>query len=96
MTIIDGMHKIFLSSSNYFIRKILIPTNDLDKRKLQIIHNRMKQLQLPYDIGQLPSGIESGAEKWMNWTLYFSVFCFYGLISDRQFECWRHLVLAFR
>ena len=30
MTIIDGMH-IFLGSANYFICKILIPTNVLDK-----------------------------------------------------------------
>ena len=47
ITIIDGMHNIFLGSANSFIRKILIPTNVLDKRKLQIIHNHMKQLQLP-------------------------------------------------
>ena len=46
MTIIDGMHNIFFGSANYFyfIRKILIPTNVLDKQKLQIIHSRMKQL----------------------------------------------------
>ena len=100
MTIIDGMHNIFLGSANYFIRKILIATDILDKQKLQLVHNRMKRLQLPCDIGRLPSKFDSGAtftaEQWMNWTLYFSVFCFYRVLNNRQLECWRHLVLASR
>ena len=88
MTIIDGMHNIFLGSVNYFICKILIATDILDKQKLQLVHNRMKRLQLPCDIGRLPSMFDSGAtftaEQWMNWTLYFSVFCFYGILDNRQ------------
>ena len=65
MTIIDGMHILILGSANYSIHKILIPTNVLDKRKLQIIHNCMKQLQLPYDIGWLPSGLNQ--EQHLRW-----------------------------
>ena len=51
-------------------------------------------------MGRLPSCIESGstftAEQWMNWTLYFSVYCLHGLLTTRQLECWCAFVLACR
>ncbi len=35
-------------------------------------------------------------EQWMNWTIYFSVYCLCGLLSDQDMEGWRHFVLACR
>ena len=51
-------------------------------------------------MGRLPSRIDSGstftAEQWMNWTLYFSIYCLYGLLDNDQIESWQAFVLACR
>lgn len=100
MTIIDGMHNLFLGSAKHFTKDILIGTGLLTKQALETIHNRITNALLPIGMGRLPSHIDSGstftAEQWMNWTLYFSVYCLHGLISDEHMDCWRHFVIACR
>ena len=100
MTIIDPMHNLFLGSAKYFTQKILIGKGILDKCALDIIHRRLKNTQVPLDMGRLPSRIDTGstftAEQWMHWTIHFSVYCLHGLLNNDQIECWRHFVLACR
>lgn len=73
----------------------MLNTSDLD-----VIYRRVKRMKLHMDIGRLPARLDSGttftAEQWMNWTIYYSVFCLRGLLSDQHMECWRHFVLACR
>ena len=49
---------------------------------------------------RLPVSIYTGnfltAEQWMNWTMYFSMFCLGDLLSHAHIECWRKFVLACR
>ena len=100
MLLIDPMHYLFLGSAKYFTQKILIDTGVLDTHKLNIFNKRLHAINTPYNIGRLPTKIGSGAtftaHQWMNWTLYFSVFCMHGLISQSHLECWRSFVLACR
>ena len=35
-------------------------------------------------------------EQWINWTVYYSVYSLYGLLTTDEMECWRHFVLACR
>lgn len=100
MTIIDPMHNFFMGTAKRVTKGIFVGTGLLDQASLNKVHQRLKSCILPLDIGRLPSRIDSGstftAEQWMNWTLYFSVYCLHGLLSNDQIECWRHFVLACR
>ena len=97
--VVDPMHNLFLGSAKRFT-KILIAQEILSKADIKVVNERLHKIQIPVDIGRLPSKIDSGstftAEQWMNWTLYFSVFCLFGLLTVNQMECWRHFVLACR
>ena len=100
MLLIDPMHCLFLGSAKYVAQKIWIGKEILKSNHLDVIHERLSRIQVPLNIGRLPSKIDSGvtftAEQWMNWTIYFSIYCLYGLLSSDQLECWRHFVLACR
>ena len=100
MTLIDPMHNLFLGSAKHFTKDILINMRILNRADLNVIHKRIGIVQVPLDMGRLPSRIDSGstftAQQWMNWTLYFSVFCLYGVLNNEQIQCWRAFVLACR
>ncbi len=100
MLVIDPMHNLFLGSAKYFTHKILINTGVLNSSKLKIVNKRLESLNIPYNIGRLPTKIGTGAtftaHQWMNWTLYLSIYCLHGLIPQSHLECWRSFVLACR
>ena len=70
----------------------------LKKGSLDKIRSRLGNTVVPSGLGRLPSSISPEtfltAEQWQNWTLHFSVYCLYGLIPQKQLECWRHFVLG--
>ena len=90
MLIIDPMHNLFLGSAKYITKEIWIKKGILNAASLDVIHERIKRIQVPVSIGHLPARIESGttftAEQWMNWTLYYSVYCLFGLLSTDMME----------
>ena len=100
MLIVDPMHNLFLGTAKHITRKVWIGRGILTHLKLDIIHQRLQRIQLPIHIGRLPVRIDSGAtftaEQWMNWTIYFSIYCLFDLLSTDEIECWRHFVLACR
>ena len=100
MLLVDPMHNLFLGSAKYVIKSIWIRMGLLSNSDLDVIYQRVKRVKLHMDIGRLPGRLDSGttftAEQWMNWTIYYSVFCLRGLLSDQHMECWRHFVLACR
>ena len=100
MTIIDPMHNLFLGSAKHITMDVLLGEGLLTKPSIGTVHKRIKSIQVPIDIGCLPSRLDSGstftAEQWMNWTIYFSIYCLHGLLNPEQIECWRAFVLACR
>lgn len=100
MLLIDPMHNLFLGTAKYVTQKIWIGNKVLKTPQLNIIHNRLQKVQVPGYLGRLPSNISSGAtftaEQWMNWTIYFSIYCLHGLLPCDTIESWRHFVLACR
>ena len=97
---LDPMHNLYLGTSKMVIRKIWIEHNILSPAKVAIINRRLKRIHVPIGIGRVPVNIHTGdtftAEQWMNWTMYFSVYCLFELLSPNEIECWRHFVLACR
>ena len=99
MLLLDPMHNLFLGTSKYVMHNIWIAKGILSDDDINTIHQRLQNVQIPVDIGRLPSKVNSGAtftaEQWMNWTVYFLIYCLYKLLTD-EMECWRHFVLACR
>ena len=91
---------IFFRSRVLRVLKILIGTGILDSHKLKEVNERLKSINITFNIGRLPTKIGTGAtftaHQWMNWTLYLSVFCMHGLIPQNHLDCWRSFVLACR
>ena len=100
MTIIDPMHNLFLGSAKHITRSVFLNKGLLTKSDIDTVHKRVENVQVPIKMGRIPSRIDSGstftAEQWMNWTLYYSVYCLHGLLTTDQMECWRAFVLACR
>ena len=100
MLLIDPMHCLFLGIAKHITKKLWIGREVLNGNKLDKIHERLSKVQVPINVGRLPAKIDSGvtytAEQWMNWTIYFSIYCLHDLLSDDEIECWRHFVLACR
>ena len=100
MLLIDPMHNLYMGTAKHFTFAILIGRNILSTLDLDTIKDRLDNTIVPSGLGRLPSSISPStfltAEQWQNWTLYFSIYCLYGLIPPEQLECWRHFVLACR
>ena len=98
MLMIDPMHNLFMGTAKHFFFNILIGRGILNKAALETIKSRLRSATVPSGLGRLPTSINTGtfltAEQWMNWTLYFSIYCLHDLIRKDYIECWRHFVLA--
>ena len=88
------MHNLFLGTAKYGYRQLLSSDD------LKVVNSFLKKVKLPVNIDHLPNHIDTGAtftaEQWKNCTMYFSIFCVHGLISDDELEFWRHFVLTCR
>ena len=94
----DPIHMTIIAK--HIIKDVLLGDGLLTTPSINVVHECIKNIQVPIDMGRLPSRIDSGstftAEQWMNWTLYFSIYCLYGLLATDQIECWQACVLACR
>ena len=63
--VVDPMHCLFLGVAKWIIQSIFIKENKLDSEQLCVAQGRMDSVQLPSDIGRIPSKItiEEGFSK---------------------------------
>ena len=98
MLLIDPMHNLFLGTAKHMVRDVWIGEDFLNRSSLTKIENRLREVVIPSGLGRLPVSVAAGtfltAEQWMNWTLYFSVYCLHDILPRNHLECWRHFVLA--
>ena len=95
---VDPMHNLFLGTAKKMFHlwsdmKLFSPS------QLNNIEDRIKSLEVPGDIGRLPTRITSNsgsytAEQWKNWTLIYSIYCLKGILTEDHFRCWQTFVLA--
>ena len=95
---IDPMHNMLLGTAKHVI-KTWIKNEIITPQKLQIIEERVSQIQSPYDVGRLPLKISSTftgftANQWLNWTLIYSVIALKGLLPQTHYNCWLLYVRA--
>lgn len=72
--VVHGMRPFQIFGGKGLIRKC---GKILKNPQLETVHKCLESIQIPVDIGRLPSRIDTGAtftaEQWMNWTIYFSI-----------------------
>ena len=100
MLMIDPMHNLFLGTAKHFARDLWIGRSFLLPSALSKIEATLKNTVVPSRLGRLPVSSYTRnfltAEQWMNWTMYFSVFCLGDLLPREHIEYWRKFVLACR
>ena len=100
MLLIDPMHNLFLGTAKHFARDLWIGRSFLLPSALSKIEATLKNTVVPSRLGRLPVSSNTRnfltAEQWMNWTMYFSVFCLADLLPRGRIEYWRKFVLACR
>lgn len=101
MAIIDPMHNLLLGTAKHVLKQIWRDKNMIDKKDYEDIQSCVDSVQVPPDLGRIPSKILSSfsgltADQLKNWTNIFSLFAMHNQLESNDFECWRHFVLASR
>lgn len=95
---IDSMHNIFLGTAKHVM--VLWKEREIIKKEhFTIIQDRVDTLNVPMDIGRIPSKIESAmagltADQWKNWTCIFSLYVLHDILPRDHLHCWWLFVQA--
>lgn len=100
MLALDPMHNLFLGSGKHMI-KIWIQKGLLDNSVFDKIQAFVDNMNVPCDVGRIPSKIKSGfssfkADQFKSWTILFSIPALFDILPTEHLECWRTFVLACR
>ena len=84
---IDPMHCLFLGIAKWIVKRIWVDEKVLKPESLKEIQKKMKQFQVPADVGRIPGKVECG-EGFSNftadqWRVFFTVYATVSL--------WKHL-----
>lgn len=91
--VIDPLHNLFLGTSKrmfcLWVEKDLLTKADLVK-----IDEKLAKINVPCDIGRLPTNIGSNwggftGSQWKNWTLLYSLDVLNGILGHEHFLCWQ-------
>lgn len=101
MLVIDPMHNLFLGTSKYFLKNILLQKGYIAETQLPLIQERIDSFIVPSGIDKIRIKITSGfsqltADQWKNWVIYYSIVTLRDVVSRDVLEVWRLFVLACR
>lgn len=99
-SVVEPMHNLFLGTAKRFFVH-WVENELLTKADLELIGGRISELNVPADIGRLPTNIATNysqftADEWKNWVLLYSLFSLQGLLPERHLQMWQKFVLACR
>ena len=97
-TAIDPMHNLLLGTGKHTF-KVWLAKGILSEHSLAEIDRRAKLVQVPSDIGRLPTNISSNyggfkADQWRSWITVYSPVVLKGLLPTAHFLCWMIFVRA--
>lgn len=73
--------------------KVWIETGTLKEEHFPVIDKRQEQLKLPSDLGRITTSVTSNykmmkADEWKHWVMVYSMYCLYGVLSQRDLNIW--------
>ena len=100
--VVDPMHCLFLGVAKWIIKSIFINQNKLNMEQLHIAQNRMDYVDLPLDIGRIPSKIAIGndgfsnltADQWKTFIMIYSTTILWDMLDDNDRKILGHFVRA--
>ena len=71
----------------------------LTKQDLKTLESRIENVEIPVEIGRLPTAISSNhgsytAEQWKNWTVIYSLYALKRVLNEEHLKCRQTFVLA--
>ena len=96
--VVDAMHNLYLGTAKHMItiwkEMGLLTSNELD-----IIQNRVDEMDVPHGIGRIPNKISSKfssltADQWRNWTNIYSLYALHNILPSEHYSCWSIFVEA--
>ena len=92
------MHNLFLGTAKH-VMSLWKDREIIKKEHFTIIQDRVDNLNVPMDIGRIPSKIESAmagltADQWKNWTCIFSLYILHDILPRDHLHCWWLFVQA--
>ena len=93
---VDSMHNLFLGMAKHTFAT-WIEAGILRNKSLKIIEKRIKQFNIPIDVGRIPSNIKASyksftANQWKNWIVIYSLVVLKDLMPVEHLRCWQLFV----
>ena len=99
--VIDPMHNLFTGTAKHLMKNIWLDSDNpmLKKNDLSNIQEKLDKIKAPSDVGRMPKKILNSyggftADQWKTFTTLFSIYAFYDILPQADFELWRQFVLA--
>lgn len=87
--VIDPMHCLFLGIAKWIVTRLWIEKGKLTPQNLSLMQKRASNIQVPVDIGRIPSKISTGegfsgfsADQWKTFTLIFAIPITWDLLNE--------------
>lgn len=96
--VIDAMHNLLLGTAKN-MTKLWCELGFLSSSNLQEIQQKVNAINVPLDIGRIPSNIASSfygftADQWRSWACIFSPVVLKGILPPEHLRCWLLFVRA--
>ena len=93
---IDSMHNLFLGTAKHAFTT-WIESGILSNTNLEVIEKRIKQFNIPINVGRIPSNIKASyksftANQWKNWIVIYSLVVMKDLMPASHLRCWQLFV----
>src|SRR5436305_13596393 len=100
--VVNLMHCLFLSVAKWIIKSIIVKQNKLTMEQLHVTQKRMKHVDLPSDIGQIPAKIAIGndgfsnltADHWKTFIMIYSTTVLWDILDDNDRKILGHFAQA--
>jgi hypothetical protein len=96
---VDPMHCLFLSVAKWIIKSIFVNQGKLSMEQLQVAQSRMDYIELPSDIGRIPSKIAIGegfsnftADQWKTFIMIYSTIILWDMLDNNDRKILGHFI----
>jgi hypothetical protein len=99
---VDPMHCLFLGVAKWIIKSIFVNQGKLNMEQLRVAQNRMDHVELPSDIGRIPSKIAIGengfsnltADQWKTFIMVYSTTILWDMLDNNDRKILGYFVRA--
>uniref|UniRef100_U9UIQ0 Transposase domain-containing protein n=1 Tax=Rhizophagus irregularis (strain DAOM 181602 / DAOM 197198 / MUCL 43194) TaxID=747089 RepID=U9UIQ0_RHIID len=87
--VVDPMHNLFLGIAHWIVKRLWIDGGKITKTHLKLMEKRAKKIQVPVDLGRIPSKIATGegfsgytADQWRSFIMIYATPIMWDLLDE--------------